>query len=172
MHHQQIIKLIKLVIQASVCAYLSMVAGVMMRRPRGVAVERVLPQRVPGRRQVQLQVAAVRHNLEAATTTSGAGVCHLCRCRRRVLLVCKCRTGMEPPLYDGHAVLCYKQEAAACAVDALCLDGTMGLLFMANLRVRRLGKTRAFFFPIFAAWSQLGKSRQFIMKKFCFIFTR
>jgi len=47
---------------------------VMMRRPRGVAVERVLPQRVPGRRQVQLQVAAVRHNLEAATTTSGAGV--------------------------------------------------------------------------------------------------
>ena len=124
MHHQQIIKLIKLVIQASVCAYLSMVAGVMMRRPRGVAVERVLPQRVPGRRQVQLQVAAVRHNLEAATTTSGAGVCHLCRCRRRVLLVCKCRTGMEPPLYNGHAVLCYKQEAAACAVDALCLDGT------------------------------------------------
>jgi len=99
-----------------------MVAGVMMRRPRGVAVERVLPQRVP-RRQVQLQVAAVRHNLDA--TTSGAGVSHLCCCRRRVLLVCKCRTGMEPPLYDGLAVLCYELLGA---VETLFLDGTLGLL--------------------------------------------
>ena len=59
------------------------------------------------------------------TTTSGAGVSHLCCCRRRVLLVCKCRTGMEPPLYDGLAVLCYELLGA---VETLFLDGTLGLL--------------------------------------------
>jgi len=130
-----------------------MVAGVMMRRPRGVAVERVLPQRVP-RRQVQLQVAAVRHNLDA--TTSGAGVSHLCCCRRRVLLVCKCRTGVEPPLYDGLAVLCYELLGA---VETLFLDDTLGLLLYSQpTSTSPVQLVLAFFPSLRLVGRNLGKS--------------
>jgi hypothetical protein len=82
-----------------------MVAGVMVGWPGGVAVERVLPQRVP-RRQIQLQVAAVGHNLQATSGASGMG--HLFAaggvswCVRRFLVAVQV---MQLPLYDGVLLL-------------------------------------------------------------------